>query len=144
MKRRSFLTLAALVLALRTVTAAAEDVRIPVLVPLTGFLALEGTSQKNGAILALKHPPAGVTPHWEIADTQTSPELAVNALEKALDQPAIAVVASMLGSQMLAMLPVGAEHKVPLITISGTAKVTELGNRWVFRQLRSSATLFAD
>jgi branched-chain amino acid transport system substrate-binding protein len=39
----------------------------------------------------------------------------------------------MLGTQMLAMLPVAAENKVPLITISGTAKITELGNPWVFR-----------
>ena len=34
-------------------TAAAEAPRLPVLVPLTGFLALEGTSQRNGAVLAL-------------------------------------------------------------------------------------------
>src|SRR5260370_1918504 len=39
----------------------------------------------------------------------------------------------MLGTQMLAMLPIAEEHKVPLITISGTAKITELGNPWVFR-----------
>ena len=32
--------------------AAAQDVRLPVLVPLTGFVALEGTSQRNGALLA--------------------------------------------------------------------------------------------
>jgi len=121
--------------------AAAQDVRIPVLVPLTGFLALEGTSQKNGAVLALEHPPEGVTPHWEVEDTQTAPELAVNALEKALDQPAVAVVASMLGSQILAMLPVGAEHQVPLITISGTAQVTEQGNAYVFRFFPSDAVV---
>ncbi len=55
------------------------------------------------------------------------------ALEKALGDKPIAVIASMLGTQMLAMLPVAAENKVPLITISGTAKITELGNPWVFR-----------
>jgi branched-chain amino acid transport system substrate-binding protein len=31
------------------------------------------------------------------------------------------------------MLPIAAESKVPLVTISGTAKITELGNPWVFR-----------
>ena len=45
----------------------------------------------------------------------------------------IAVVASMLGTQMLAMLPVAQDAKVPLVTISGTAKITALGNPWVFR-----------
>src|SRR5262249_54830492 len=39
--------------------ACAEELRIPVLVPLTGVLALEGTSQRNGALLAISHPPEG-------------------------------------------------------------------------------------
>jgi branched-chain amino acid transport system substrate-binding protein len=62
-----------------------------------------------------------------------SPETAVNALEKALAGKPLAVVAPMLGTQMLAMLPIAAEAKVPLVTVSGTAKLTELGNPWVFR-----------
>ena len=119
----------------------AQEARIPVLVPLTGFLSLEGTSQRNGAVLALKEPPAGVKPSWEIADTGTAPELAVNALEKALDRPATAVVASMLGAQILAMLPVGAEHKVPLITISGSVQVTQQNNPYVFRFFPSDAVV---
>ena len=129
-------------LAVAVLPARAEEVRVPVLVPLTGFLALEGTSQRNGAVLALTHPPAGVTARYEIADTGTAPELAVNALEKALDQgPAVAVVASMLGQQILAMLPVGAEHKVPLITISGSVQVTEQKNPWIFRFFPSDAVV---
>jgi branched-chain amino acid transport system substrate-binding protein len=129
-------------LAAAALPARAEEVRVPVLVPLTGFLALEGTSQRNGAVLALTHPPAGVTARYEIADTGTAPELAVNALEKALDQgPAVAVVASMLGQQILAMLPVGAEHKVPLITISGSVQVTQQKNPWVFRFFPSDAVV---
>jgi branched-chain amino acid transport system substrate-binding protein len=127
---------------LTSITSAhAQDARIPVLVPLTGFLSLEGTSQRNGAVLALKQPPAGVSPSWEIADTGTAPELAVNALEKALDRPATAVVASMLGAQILAMLPVGAEHKVPLITISGSVQVTQQNNPYVFRFFPSDAVV---
>jgi len=113
--------------------AGARALDIPILVPLTGFLALEGQSQRNGALLALQHAPAGLTIRHEVADTGVSPEIAVNALEKALGDKPIAVVASMLGTQMLAMLPVAAENQVPLITISGTAKITELGNPWVFR-----------
>ena len=128
----SALALAAIIVGLALPVRAA-DVVIPVLVPLTGFLALEGTSQKNGALLALDHPPQGVAPRYEVADTATSPEIAVNALEKALGEKPVAVIASMLGTQLLAMLPVAAENKVPLLTISGTAKVTELGNPWVFR-----------
>ena len=139
--RRS-LFLSMLVAALAALPARAEQVRIPVLVPLTGFLALEGTSQRNGAVLALTHPPAGLEVRYEIADTGTAPELAVNALEKALDQgPAVAVVASMLGQQILAMLPVGLEHKVPLVTISGSVQVTEQSNPWIFRFFPSDAVV---
>jgi branched-chain amino acid transport system substrate-binding protein len=39
----------------------------------------------------------------------------------------------MLGTQMLALLPVALENKLPLLTISGTAAITQKGNPWVFR-----------
>ena len=122
-----------LILAL-TAPARAEELRIPVLVPLTGVLALEGTSQRNGALLAISHRPEGVTARAEVADTGAAPELAVTALEKALDPGTpVAVVASMFGPQILAMLPIGAERKVPLLTISGSVAVTEQNNPYVFR-----------
>jgi branched-chain amino acid transport system substrate-binding protein len=113
--------------------ARAQEVVVPVLVPVTGFLSLEGQSQRNGAQLALRRAPQGLAVRGEVSDTGVSPEVAVNALERALGQKPLAVVASMLGTQMLAMLPVAAEAKVPLLTVSGTARITELGNPWVFR-----------
>jgi branched-chain amino acid transport system substrate-binding protein len=113
--------------------AAAQEIFVPVLVPVTGFLSLEGQSQRNGALLALRRPPSGLAVRHEVSDTGVSPEVAVNALEKALGGKPAAVVASMLGTQMLAMLPVAAEAKVPLLTVSGTARITEMGNQWVFR-----------
>lgn len=122
--------------------AHAREVSIPVLVPISGFLSLEGMSQRNGALLAFKHAPQGVKAEGEVSDTGTSPEVAVNALEKALseDRP-VAIVASMLGVQMLAMLPVAAEHQIPLVTVSGTGKVTELGNAYVFRFFPNDAVV---
>jgi branched-chain amino acid transport system substrate-binding protein len=122
--------------------AHAQDIRVPVLVPLTGILALEGTSQRNGALLAISHPPEGVAAHAEVADTGAAPELAVTALEKALDPGTpVAVVASMFGPQILAMLPIGAERKVPLITISGSVAVTAQNNPYVFRFFPSDAVV---
>ena len=98
---------------------------MPILVPITGFLSLEGKSQRNGALLALKNAPAGLRTRAEVVDTGVAPEGAVNALERAAGRgPVMAVVASMLGTQMLAMLPVAREHKVPLVTVSGTAEIT--------------------
>lgn len=126
------LALAGLALAAPQTYAANAD--IPVLVPLTGFLSVEGSSQRNGAVLALKNPPPGVQVTYDVTDTGTSPEVAVNALERALgDGKVTAVVAPMLGTQLLAMLPLALQHRVPLVTISGTAAVTQAGNPYVFR-----------
>lgn len=126
---------AAAALALGTAAGAgAQEVRVPVLVPITGFLSLEGTSQRNGAVLAARRAPAGMKVVADVSDTGVAPDVAVNALERAVsrDKP-VAVVASMLGTQMLAMLPVALENKVPLLTVSGTAAITEQGNPFVFR-----------
>lgn len=112
----------------------AFEANFPILVPVTGFLSLEGTSQRNGALLALENSPASVTVTFEVTDTSTSPEKAVTAFERAISRAKVsAVVASMLGTQMLAMLPLALEYQVPLITMSGTARITEMDNPWVFR-----------
>ena len=124
----------ALLAAVPAAYAATATPDIPVLVPITGFLAAEGGSQRNGALLALQNPPAGVQPHFAVTDTGTSPEGAVNALERALSEGSVtAVVASMLGTQMLAMMPIALAQKIPLTTMSGTADITRKGNPYVFR-----------
>src|SRR5687768_3032387 len=93
----------------------AADVNIPVLVPVTGFLALEGTSQRNGAVLAIRHAAEGLQVRSEVIDTGTSPEGAVTALERASGRnKPLAVAASMLGTQMLAMLPLADAYGIPL------------------------------
>ena len=114
--------------------ALAQNASVPILVPITGFLSLEGTSQRNGAVLAVKRGPAKLTVKADVSDTGTAPDVAVNALERVIsrDKPN-AVVASMLGTQMLAMLPVALEAKIPLLTVSGTAGITEQKNPFVFR-----------
>ena len=123
--------------------AAAPAPNIPVLVPLTGFVAAEGMSQRNGALLALREPPPGVQPSFAVTDTGTSPEAAVTALERALGDGAVtAVVAPILGTQMLAMLPVAQEQRVPLLTVSGTAAITQRGP-YVFRFFPSDSVVKA-
>jgi branched-chain amino acid transport system substrate-binding protein len=132
--RRRIPKLFVLALALLAPAAAcAEELAFPILVPVTGFLALEGQSQRNGALLAMEEAPAGVTLDAAVSDTGVSPEIAVNAFERALGEKPVAVVAPMLGTQMLALLPLALDAKVPLVTISGTAKITQLGNPWIFR-----------
>src|SRR5262245_43291114 len=101
-------------LALLAGAAASAEITYPVLVPLTGFLALEGTSQRNGALLAIQDAPPGITVKAPVADVGTAPELVVNAFEKvAGDRGVVAVGASMLGPQLLALLPLAREAKLP-------------------------------
>jgi branched-chain amino acid transport system substrate-binding protein len=123
--------------------AQAQEVkRLPILVPITGFVALEGTSQKNGALLALKDASARWKLTGEVIDTGAAPEGAITGFERALgNPPPIAVVAPILGTQMLALLPLAERYKIPLLTISGTAKITELGNRYVFRFFPGDTTV---
>src|SRR5258708_1738833 len=134
--KRAYLAAATAVALLAGSFASADgaEVTLPVLVPITGPLNLEGPSQEHGAALALRNPPAGVTVHYEVMDVDGSPENAVNGLEHVLSRGSVsAVAASMVGPQILAMLPIALERKVPLVTISGTAQVTEKGNPYVFR-----------
>ncbi len=133
------IALLGVIAAFRTLPAQAQsagpiEVNIPVLVPITGYLSLEGQSQRNGALLAVKNAPAGIRVRAEVTDTGVAPEAAVNALERAAGRgPVTAVAASMLGTQMLAMLPVAKDYKLPLITVSGTAEITQMNNPYVFR-----------
>jgi branched-chain amino acid transport system substrate-binding protein len=114
--------------------ALAQEIKVPILAPLTGYISLEGTSQRNGAVLAVKHAPSSIKASYESFDTATAPENAINVMERALSSSNVkAVVGPILGVQMLALLPLAKENKIPLLTISGTAKVTELKNPYVFR-----------
>ena len=116
--------------------------RLPILLPLTGFAALEGKSQREGALLAIRDiatlAPVQFVP--EVVDTGTSPEGAVTAWQRAMRdgaregaQAPVAVLGPILGTQMLALLPEAAAAKLPLLAVSGTARLSELGNPWFFR-----------
>src|SRR3984885_5320745 len=116
--------------------ARAADAYLPIVMPITGFLSVEGGSQRNGAVMALEHAPGGKTIDYPIFDTGTSATGAATALDKALSNgKPIAAAVSVFGTEMVAMMPVAAEYKVPLLTISGLAKITESENPYIFRFL---------
>jgi branched-chain amino acid transport system substrate-binding protein len=116
--------------------AIAADAYLPIVMPITGFLSVEGGSQRNGAVMALEQAPGGMKVDFPIFDTGTSATGAATALDKALSsRPAIAAAVTIFGTEMVAMMPVAAEYKVPLLTISGLAKITESGNPYIFRFL---------
>jgi branched-chain amino acid transport system substrate-binding protein len=139
-RRRSAVAALGLLLAAPAL-AQTPEVRLPVLVPLTGFVALEGTSQRNGALLAVSQI-RDVALKPEVLDTAATPEAAVNAWTRAIGTPPPpAVIGPILGTQMLALLPLAKESGVPLLTISGTARLSELSVPQFFRFFPSDATV---
>lgn len=122
--------LAAASLALAGLPAKAQEPHLPIIAPITGFLALEGTSQANGAILAARQQNVD----YALLDSAASPQTAVQAFDRAMrEEGVIAVSAPIYGNSMLALLPRAAEREVPLLTVSGTASLTEQDNPWIFR-----------
>ena len=129
-----FLKSAAIALtALLVTNLIAKAETIPVLVPITGFLSLEGTSQRNGAVMAIERFGKPFDFKTEVTDTGTSPKARSPHCAERWKTAPLRLFASMLGTQMLAMLPIAGRAGVPLLTVSGTAKITEIGIPWVFR-----------
>lgn len=121
-----------------TGTSQAAEVYFPIVIPVTGFLSVEGASQRNGAIMAIEDAPESVTVRYEIFDTGTSATGAATALERALNSgEALAIPSTVFGTEMVAMAPIAQEYKVPLLTISGLSKLTESDNPYIFRFLPS-------
>jgi branched-chain amino acid transport system substrate-binding protein len=124
-------------LALLTIGAGAlaADYYFPIVMPITGFMSVEGGSQRNGAVMAFETA-KNVSAEYRIYDTGTSAAGAAAALDKALSSgKAIAAATTIFGTEMVAMMPVAEEYKVPLLTISGLSKITESGNPYIFRFL---------
>jgi branched-chain amino acid transport system substrate-binding protein len=114
----------------------ADEVCMPIVMPITGFLSVEGASQRNGAVMAIEDASKDVKIKYEIFDTGTSATGAATALERALNScEAVAVPSTVFGTEMVAMAPIAQEYKVPLLTISGLTKLTHSGNPYIFRFL---------
>src|SRR6476660_8745240 len=128
-------SLAVLLICSSASAVVAADIYLPIVMPITGFLSVEGGSQRNGAVMALETA-KGFTVDFPVFDTGTSATGAAAALDKALSQgSAIAVASSIFGTEMVAMKPLAEEYKVPLLTISGLSVLTESGSNYIFRFL---------
>ncbi len=117
---------------------AADPIVVGLTVSLTTDFALVGLSQQNGAVMAVEEiNKAGGVKGRQLKlvseDTANSNTVAVNALHRALREKPVAVLGPVWGTQNLAMEPVIREAQVPIISPTGTRKVTQLGNKYVFR-----------
>lgn len=149
---KTVLFLAALAALHAAAAARAQDrFHLPLLVPITGALALEGQSERDGALLALDPPTAAgdaarpLRPSHAVFDTGSNPQLAVQAFERAMaaEIRPRAMLGPIDGNSMLALLPLAEREKVALLSVSGTARLTELGNAYIFRFFPSDVVVKA-
>ena len=151
---KSFFHVAALSAALSLCAGAyaQERATFPILVPLTGALALEGQSQRDGALLAFaereeqqKAELSKILFAHPVLDTASNPQIAVQAFERAIGEnpKPRAMMGPIDGNSMLALLPLAERENIALVAVSGTARLTELGNRQMFRFFPSDAVVKA-
>ncbi|MBI1209288.1 MAG: ABC transporter substrate-binding protein [Azospirillum sp.] len=112
----------------------AEALTLPVLVPLTGFLAAEAMSQRNGAILAAGLAPPGLEVRTEVIDSGTSADSVAEALTQATGLGQVrGVVANVLGVQMQTLVPLATAYGIPIITVANGPAASAPGSDLVFR-----------
>jgi branched-chain amino acid transport system substrate-binding protein len=118
--------------------AAQQPIHMSLVVPMTGPFAVLGTSQHQGAVLAVEQINAkgginGRKIELSVEDSGASPTTAVTALRRSLSSRPVAVLGPIIGTQVLAMSPETQKEGVPFVVIPGTLKVTQIGNPWLFR-----------
>jgi branched-chain amino acid transport system substrate-binding protein len=119
-------------------SAAAQDIRIGVLMPISGPGSYFGVMDKEGMELALEHLKGGVKGHRLVVryeDSACSPLQATNTAKRILDQfkPHI-VIGEECSDASLAIAPILEQAKVPMLNAgSVTMKLTESGYKYVFR-----------
>jgi branched-chain amino acid transport system substrate-binding protein len=127
---------------------AQETIKIGLIQPLTGSVAYNGTTDVNGSKLALDEVNArggvlGKKVELIIEDGQCKPANSVNAAEKLIQRDkVVALSGAFCSSSTLAVMPIAANYKLPLITgVSSSAELTEKGNPWFFRATETDALL---
>jgi branched-chain amino acid transport system substrate-binding protein len=127
---------------------AQETIKIGLIQPLTGSVAYNGTTDVNGSKLALDEINAkggvlGKKVELIIEDGQCRPANSVNAAEKLVQRDkVVAISGAFCSSSTLAVMPVAANYKLPLVTgVSSSAELTEKGNPWFFRATETDALL---
>ena len=146
---RKSLSIGILGLALGAAGAQAQEtIKIGLIQPLTGSVAYNGNTDVNGSKLALDEINAkggvlGKKLELIIEDGQCKPANSVNAAEKLIQRDkVVALSGAFCSSSTLAVMPVAANYKLPLITgVSSSAELTEKGNPWFFRATETDALL---
>jgi branched-chain amino acid transport system substrate-binding protein len=159
MKRRSFLTLssavaaAALFAGLPVPSAFAQapkDVKVGLLVPLSGLYARPGAVMRMGAEMAIQRINAqggvkalgGAKINLVVLDSGDSTEKAKNAAQRMVAEhpDMVAATGSYLSSFTLAVTEVTERENLPLLTLSYSDLITDRGFKYVFQTSATAAS----
>jgi branched-chain amino acid transport system substrate-binding protein len=119
-------------------TAAAQDIAVGVVMPITGVLAAYGTPYAEAARIAVDDVNAkgginGRKIKLVVEDSQASNTVAINAVNKVLQSNPVAIIGPGLGTQIMAIMPITEREKVPLVAGPSTRRVTQQGAKYFFR-----------
>tara|TARA_B100002003_G_scaffold114618_1_gene106037 strand:- start:959 stop:2104 length:1146 start_codon:yes stop_codon:yes gene_type:complete len=119
------------------VTSLAE-IKVGVISSQTSSLAILGQRQINAAILAAEewNEKGGINEtkiRLIIEDSSDKTTTAVTALDRVLGKNVCAILGPIYSFQLFAMFPEVKKEKIPMLSTSGTRKLTQMDNRWYFR-----------
>ncbi|HHV79857.1 MAG TPA: ABC transporter substrate-binding protein [Firmicutes bacterium] len=128
-------------------SSAPKEVKIGLVVPLSGGSAGPGINLQRGVMLAAEDMNAkggikGMQVKVLSEDDESNPVKTVNAVKKLIyEDKAVVVIGSNASSCTLAAMDVAAKAKVPLITPSSSSdEITRQGNKYIFRVTASNST----
>jgi len=118
--------------------AAAQDIKIPSIIELSGAGATVGANWKNGSSLAADEINAaggilGKKIVLEFVDTGSDPGKARAAIQRALDQKPIVIFGPIYSGSISATLKLTHEAEVPQIMGGEAANLTAQGSKYLFR-----------
>ena len=153
MKKFVSLLAAALLVSLACVSCASAaipkgPIKIGVVIPTTGPIAYDGRLALNGIEMAANqiNKAGGIKGNkieLHVEDSANVPATAVAAMEKLVGMQKVTAVIGDFGSSCtLAMMDVAQRSQTTLITpVSLAPKITEMGNKWMFRGCDNSSMI---
>lgn len=128
--------------------AAQNEIRIGLIGPLTGLLAVAGSGMKQGAELAVEEINAagGINGRKVVLypeDDQANPAESVSALKRLIEEKGVlAVIGPIQATAMLAMSKINKEAGVVLLSPTASAPIiTKQGNPYMFRNCPTAPVL---
>ncbi|HHW14329.1 MAG TPA: ABC transporter substrate-binding protein [Firmicutes bacterium] len=148
MKRKAsvFLSLVLSLILLSPAASAADTIKVGVIAPITGNLASIGNAVSEGIRLAFKIANAQGGVHGNklelvVYDDRNVPEEAVSAAKRLISGDKVPVIIGSVGSSPTAAVQqITMREHVPLVTpVSMAPKLTEIGDKYIFRATATAA-----